>query len=124
MFGMTGLYLRAAEWLLLIAFLTGAYLWIGNHAVEDYKDEQKIVQAKADKLQREKYEGVAQELEELKLKRASNAKIIQKETERIVERPVYVNSCWDDDGLRNANAAIRGTNSVKSETAVPANSRN
>lgn len=119
MFGLTGVWLRIAEFVVLIAFLIGAYMWVGHNAVEDYKDEQKIVQAKADSVQRAKYEAVAQELEELKLKRAQNAKIIQKETERIVERPVYINSCWDDDGLRNANAAIRGTHLSEPKTEVP-----
>jgi hypothetical protein len=123
MFGLTGVYLRIAEFAILIAFLFGAYFWVGHNAVENYKESQQIVQAQADKLQREKYESIAKDLEDLKLKRAANAKIIQKETERIVERPVYINSCWDDDGLRNANAAIRGTHLSEPKAEVPANPR-
>jgi hypothetical protein len=33
---------------------------------------------------------------------------ITKEVDKIVDRPVYVNACFDDDGLRYANAALSG----------------
>lgn len=46
---------------------------------------------------------------------------ITQTVEKIVERPVYRNSCFDDDGLRQLNAAITGAQPAASKpaTAVP-----
>jgi hypothetical protein len=46
---------------------------------------------------------------------------ITQEVDRIVDRPVYVNACFDDDGLRHANAALAGalTPARKPDGAVP-----
>jgi len=42
--------------------------------------------------------------------------------DRIVDRPVYRNACFDDDGLRNANAALAGKaiDPLSAASAVPA----
>lgn len=46
-------------------------------------------------------------------------KVVQK----IVERPVYRNTCFDDDGMRELNAAIRGEDSGKPQTTVSATAK-
>lgn len=115
---------KLAEYLIAFALLGGAYWWIGYSAVEDYKDAQQIVQMKADMEQQVKYDTLAGEYEVLKNKRAANAITIKKETERVINNQpiVYTSSCWTDDGLRNANAAIRG-DSGKSAPEVRPNPR-
>jgi hypothetical protein len=119
---MSLLHLRLIGLVLVLASAFVSYTWVRHDAVAEYKTEQLVVQAESDKKQRLKYEAVAQELEELKLKRAQNAKIVYKETERVIQAApvVYAASCWDDDGLRNANAAIRGTHISEPASAVPA----
>lgn len=42
---------------------------------------------------------------------------ITKTVEKIVERPVYRNSCFDDDGLRQFNAAVTGAEPATSKPA-------
>lgn len=42
---------------------------------------------------------------------------ITETVDRIVERPVYRAACFDDDGLRQLNAAIRGTEPASREPA-------
>ena len=42
---------------------------------------------------------------------------ITKTVEKIVERPVYRNSCFDDDGLHQLNAAVTGTEPAASKPA-------
>lgn len=46
---------------------------------------------------------------------------ITRKVDRIVERPVYRNVCFDDDGVREANAALAGTSTARSQpdAAVP-----
>lgn len=105
---------------LAVCLAFGAYQYIGHRAVEAYKDEQKIVQLEADKKQAEAYNLVAQELEELKNKRQENAKTITKYVEKIVDRPVYLNECIDDDGLHILNSAIKGGSASEPNAAVQA----
>lgn len=114
--------IKLAALLLTLAALFGGYKWVGHNAVSEYKAEQAVEQAKVDKVQAAKYDAVAQELEDLKLKRAANAKIIYKETERVIQSApvVYSASCWTDSGLLNANSAISG-NPGKPSPEVQAN---
>lgn len=110
---------RVLEWIVAFALLFGAYLWVGHHAVSEYKQEQLIVQMEKDKAQQKKYNVLAQDYEELKTKRQENARTTVREVEKIIDRPVYLNECLDDDGLRIINAAIRG-GSGKHDAEVPA----
>lgn len=119
MFGLTGIYLRLAEYAVLIAFLFGCYFWIGNHFVDEYKQKEATAQAIADKVQQDKYNKLASDYETLKLTRASNAITIQKQTERIIERPVYSNQCFDNDGMHVANQAISGASAPVADTKMP-----
>lgn len=108
MFGMTGLYLRAAEWLVLVAFLAGAYFWIGNHAVDEYRSEQTVLQAKADRIRQEQYNKLAAEYEVAKANREVVFKTVTKTVEKLVDRPVYKTQCTDADGVEAANKALGG----------------
>ena len=121
MFGLTGLYLRAAEWLVLVVFLIGAYFWIGNHAVDEYKTEQIVLQAKADKAKQEKYDKLSEDYEKLKLTRQGNANTITRTYEKVIEKPIYSTVCVEPDGLRLANEAIAGKRSSQLDAKVPSN---
>jgi hypothetical protein len=56
------------------------------------------------------------ELEAARGKTAIKYKTIVKEVEKIVERPVYSGVCFDDDGLRLANAALAGSATAPGES--------
>ena len=56
------------------------------------------------------------------VKRANNeehVQIIVTEVEKIVERPVYINMCIDDDGLRIINAEVNRTSRNTSQPSQP-----
>lgn len=108
MFGITGVYLRIAEFVVLIAFLFGAYYWVGDHAVTEYKQEQAVLQAKADKIQQSKYDDLAADYATLRATRTVQYKTITKTVEKLVDRPVYKNQCVDEQGLEVINKALSG----------------
>ncbi|MBX3490918.1 hypothetical protein [Parvibaculum sp.] len=67
----------------------------------------------------EKAHGAATELE----KESADAEIVYREitveVDRIVERPVYRDRCFDDDGLRAANRALAGPRAAAAEPDRP-----
>ena len=102
-------------WLLLgltlfwIACITGAYF-------KGYHDGAQDVQVKWDKAieqQRLKEEkqitGAATKLEGSNAKAKVVYRTITQNVDRVVEKPVYHNFCFDDVGLRLANEALSGT---------------
>lgn len=102
--------IKLAELGFVLILLSGCYWWVGNHAVENYKQEQAIVQAKADKAQQLKYDTLAADYEVAKASREVVYKTITKRVDKIVERKVYSNECFDLEGLEEANKALRGKN--------------
>jgi hypothetical protein len=56
-------------------------------------------------------------------KRSANEiqyRTVTRTIEKIIDRPVYLQQCFDDDGLRNLNEQISaGTNSGESSAAMP-----
>ncbi len=102
---------KLAAALLFLAGLFFAYDYVGDRAVAQYKTEQALVQAEADRKQQAKYNLVAQELEEEKLKRRENARVITKQVQKIVTRDIYRNVCIDNDGMLVINKALSGRDS-------------
>lgn len=105
---------------LAIALAYIGYQWIGHQAVTEYKASVAVAQAEADRKQLIEYNKVAQELEELKAKRAENAKVIRHTTERIISKEpiVYSAQCLSDDGMLVANQALSGS-APKPASEVP-----
>jgi hypothetical protein len=93
---------------LLAALMLWSYHWVGESAVDSYKDSQAILQAKVDAKQQEKYNAIAEDYETLKAKREAAVKVRTKIVEKIVEREVYRNVCVDDEGVETMNKALRG----------------
>lgn len=102
--------MRLAAVLLLLAALFFAYDYVGDRAVTEYKQEQALVQADADKAQQDKYNELAADYEIAKASREVVYKTITKKVDKIVERKVYSNECFDSEGLEEANKALRGKN--------------
>lgn len=114
------MYNKLLEVLVAVGLIAGAWWYSGHSAVERYKAEQVVKQAKANAEQQTRYDKLASEYEELKLKRQDNARVITKNVDRIVEKPIYVESCWELNGLLNANASIRGDSGVAESTVQKA----
>ena len=68
-----------------------------NKALKPYLDAEKKAQEKANEVS-EKYEDVKQ-VERVK------TETITREVQKIVDRPIYINVCFDDDGVSAVNKA-------------------
>lgn len=120
MFGLIGWQARLGEAALIIALLVGAYFYVYHKGHSEALQEVAVEQAKADKAQQDKYNLVAQELEDTKKKRQDNVRTITKTVEKIIDRPVYRdNPCMDSDGLHVINASLKGESSPKLDEPVP-----
>ena len=81
--------------------------------------KQTQVQAKADVQQAQRTSEAVQTHAEAKVKTEIRYVTTVKEVEKLVERPVYLERCMDDDGLRVLNAQILGTNPPGHGPALP-----
>lgn len=61
----------------------------------------------------------SEELEAVRGKTEIKYRTITKEVEKIVDRPVYSGVCFDDDGVRLANSALRPETTSKPHDRVP-----
>lgn len=104
-------------------FLGGLATGIKWHAGQDALAAQELAQAEArDRHMRaEKIAVAAVGLEKAKETVRTQFVTIEKEVDRVVEKPIYLQSCFDDDGLRVVNRAIgAGRDPGQPAPAVPA----
>ena len=57
--------------------------------------------------------------EQLKSERQAKVESVTRTVQKIVERPVYLNSCFDSDGLAELDSLIKAGHSSESETTMP-----
>ena len=109
--------LIAAGVALVLAFGTG--WWLRGLQVKAAMVKQTKAQAKADVQQAQRTSEAVQTHAEAKVKTEIRYVTTIKEVEKLVERPVYLERCMDDDGLRVLNAQILGTNPPGPGPALP-----
>ena len=109
--------LIAAGAALVLAF--GAGWWLRGLQVKAAMVKQTQAQAQADVQQAQRTSEAVQTHAEAKVKTEIRYVTTVKEVEKLVERPVYLERCMDDDGLRVLNAQILGTNSPSPGPALP-----
>lgn len=73
------------------------------------KIENKNLEALAEK--QNQINKVSADYEQVKAKQSTKVEYIEREVQKIVERPVYKSSCIDDDGMHQINDLIRSGNS-------------
>jgi len=100
---------------------TGVYK-VKKWGGDEVRQEWQVAEVAARKKEAEASAKAAADLAE---ERAKAKVVIQKRTvyvDKIVDRPVYRNQCFDADGLRCLNAAINGTDATgcKPDGAMPA----
>ena len=93
----------------LVAFILGAGYWLRGLQEKATMVAEVQEQARADKAQADRASSAVQETEVAKTKTEIRYVTVTKEVEKLVERPVYLQQCFDDDGLRVLNAQIRGS---------------
>lgn len=93
------------------AFTAAVCLWSGwsLHAYFTVNDQIKTVETVIE---------AAQEHEKVKVEVQTKFKTLYKEIDRVVEKPVYLNECFDPDGLRVLTEAI-ATSTNEPKSTVP-----
>lgn len=102
----------------LAIFAAGAAGGIRWHAGQDAiaAQEQDRVDDLARLRKAEKIDAAASNLERKKEEVRTEFVTIERMVDRVVEKPIYSNACFDDDGLRELNAALR----ARADPGIPA----
>ena len=91
----------------LAAGASGTYKVVADH----YRAEaaaQKEADARAYQAKTIEFNQVSAELEQVRNDRKIVYRTITRNVQTYIDRPVYQRECLDDDGLRDANAALAG----------------
>lgn len=104
-----------------LAFLLIITLAVLNHNFGQLeKAEQKCVekikkieraQAEALAKQQDKVNKVSADYEKLRSEQRAKVETVTRTVQKIVERPIYFNSCIDDDGVQQINSLIQARDS-------------
>ena len=100
-----------------LAFGTG--WWLRGLQVKAAMVKQTQAQAQADVQQAQRTSTAVQQHAQTKTETEIRYVTTVKEVEKLVERPVYLERCMDDDGLRVLNAQILGTDTPGAGQALP-----
>lgn len=111
------LKLAAAGAALVLAF--GAGWWLRGLQVKAATVDQTKAQAQADVQQAQRTSTAVQQHAQTKTETEIRYVTVTREVEKLVERPVYLERCMDDDGLRVLNGQILGTNPQGAGPALP-----
>ena len=102
---------------LVLAFGTG--WWLRGLQVKAATVDQTKAQAQADVQQAQRTSTAVQQHAQTKTETEIRYVTTVKEVEKLVERPVYLERCMDDDGVRILNAQILGTDTPGAGPALP-----
>jgi len=107
---------------ILIAGLLGGFTsgWLVQGWRHDSIDHQKQIALSRDIVKRQdRVDEASISHEDFKAKEEIRYVDRIKYVKTFIDRPVYRNQCFDDDGVRSINSAIRGEDSSQPKTAVP-----
>ena len=108
MFNLIGWQAKAAEYLIVIALVFGAFFYVWHKGYEQCELDNIVAVAKAKQEQQDRYDVLAKKLEDTKAERIVQTNTITKIVDKIVERPIYSEKCVDEDGVNVINKAING----------------
>lgn len=120
-----GLIIAAKFWreilIGFLAFLLIITLTVLNHKIGQLKEAdqkcteqiQKIERAQVEALakQQDKVNKVSADYEKLRSEQRAKVETVTRTVQKIVERPIYLNRCIDDDGLQQINSLIQARDS-------------
>lgn len=100
-----------------LAFFLVITLALLNHKIGQLKEAdqkcneqiQKIERAQVEALakQQDKVNKVSADYEKLRSEQRTKVETVTRTVQKIVERPIYLNCCIDDDGLQQINSLIQ-----------------
>ncbi|WP_312057535.1 hypothetical protein [Acinetobacter courvalinii] len=104
-----------------LAFLLVITLALLNHKIGQLnKAEQKCIeqiqkieraQVEALAKQQDKVNKVSADYEKIRSEQRTKVETVTRTVQKIVERPIYLNRCIDDDGLQQINSLIQASDS-------------
>lgn len=97
----------------------GAGWWLRGLQVKAAMVKQAQAQAQADVQQAQRTSTAVQQHAKVKTETEIRYVTVTREVEKLVERPVYLERCLDDDGLRTLNAQILGADAPGAGPALP-----
>lgn len=109
-----------------IAIAILSFLWLGqiaytNHLAGKLKDAESKCQAKIQKIEQQHLKALAEkqntinqvsaDYEKAKSEQRVQVETVTREVQKIIERPVYQQHCFDDDGVSAINSLITSDSS-------------
>ncbi|MFY4879588.1 hypothetical protein ACOUI1_18010 [Acinetobacter baumannii] len=103
-----------------LAFLIVICLAVLNHKTGQLKEAEQKCQSQIQEIERKNLKALAEkqnqinkvsaDYEQVKAEQNTKVEYIEREVQKIVERPVYKSSCIDDDGVQQLNELIKAGN--------------
>lgn len=106
--------------IVFLAFLLAISLAVLNHKTGQLKEADQKCQSQIQEIERKNLKALAEkqnqinkvsaDYEQVKAEQSTKVEYIEREVQKIVERPVYKSSCIDDDGMQQLNELIKAGN--------------
>ncbi|HHP0304541.1 hypothetical protein MSG71_14855 [Acinetobacter baumannii] len=103
-----------------LAFLMVICLAVLNHKTGQLKEAEQKCQSQIQEIERKNLKALAEkqnqinkvsaDYEQVKAEQNTKVEYIEREVQKIVERPIYKSSCIDDDGVQQLNELIKAGN--------------
>lgn len=103
-----------------LAFLLIICLAVLNHKTGQLKEAEQKCQSQIQEIERKNLKALAEkqnqinkvsaDYEQVKAEQSTKVEYIEREVQKIVERPVYKSSCIDDAGVQQLNELIKAGN--------------
>ncbi|MDC4872260.1 hypothetical protein OHW09_10030 [Acinetobacter baumannii] len=106
--------------IVFLAFLLAISLAVLNYKTGHLKEAEQKCQSQIQEIERKNLKALAEkqnqinkvsaDYEQVKAEQNTKVEYIEREVQKIVERPVYKSSCIDDDGVQQLNDLIKARN--------------
>lgn len=130
---MTYLLIAAKYWraiiIGLLAFLLLITLMLLNVKTGKLKDAEAKCQQRIQAIEQAQYKALNEanakanqasaDYEQLKSERQAKVETVTRTVQKIVERPLYINSCFDSDGMHELNSLVKAGHTSESKTTLP-----
>ncbi|MGX2584729.1 hypothetical protein ACWB3E_18825 [Acinetobacter baumannii] len=101
--------------IVFLAFLLAISLAVLNYKTGQLKEAEQKCQSQIQEIERKNLKDLAEkqnqinkvsaDYEQVKAEQNTKVEYIEREVQKIVDRPIYINTCLDDDGVRLINEA-------------------
>ena len=111
-----------------LAFFLLITLSVLNHKTGQLKQADQKCIAQIQEIERKQVKALAEaqdkankasaEYEQIKAEQHAKVETVTRTVQKIVERPIYLNRCFDDDGLSEINSLIKTSDASESNAAL------